>query len=477
LTDQSIKMKPLSTFIIGSLILLGIWACKAEHDTINPKNGIEDESNSLLGGKLTVFDQSENAFGNQVPGLDASQSDIFVVGNSFFRNNWVTAPASTTARDGLGAFFNAKSCGSCHGKDGRGMPPSSGSPDMHSLLFRIGIEGNGKNGEPLAHPEYGGQIQSSAILGLMPEAQPNVQYIDFEYTYPDGEKVSLRKPQYTFNFYYESSQPNFLISPRVGLQLCGMGLLEAIAENDILKNADIEDADKDGISGKPNYVWSVESQTKKLGRFGWKANQPSLKQQVAGAFNGDIGITSSLFPQEDYPKSFEKKFSEIANGGSPEISDQVLDQVTFYCQTLAVPAARKQNEPNIKEGKALFINVGCVKCHIENFKTMDVAVPSVLSNIHLKPYTDMLLHDMGNGLADERPDFEANGNEWRTSPLWGIGLIKTVNKHTFLLHDGRARNIEEAILWHAGEANKSKEMFSNLKKEERQKILDFVNSL
>ncbi|TAH25327.1 MAG: thiol oxidoreductase [Cytophagales bacterium] len=472
----------MNSYIFKKNIIIGLIAIIAFNCSTKDKEPlttpiIASSDEELSSGKLTVFDQSENSFGNQVPGLTGEESGKFVVGNSFFRSNWVTSPSSTTARDGLGPFFNARSCGSCHAKDGRGFPPESGELDMHSLLFRLSIEGTNPDGSPKAHPEYGGQIQSSAIQGLQAEAQPLVEYIDFEYTYPDGEILKLRKPIYSFSTNYGNLEANVKTSPRVGLQLCGMGLLEAIPENDILKLSDEADSNNDQISGKPNYVWDYESNKKTLGRFGWKANQPSLRQQVAGAFNGDIGITSELFTKEEFPSSIIEIILNLPNGGVPEISNKTIDEVTFYCQTLAVPARRNFKNPDVIEGKQLFTKIGCEKCHHAEYKTSAFHSPSVLSSIVIRPYTDMLLHDMGTALADNREDFQANGLEWRTTPLWGLGLIKTVNNHTFLLHDGRARNIEEAIIWHGGEAENSKKEFSKLNKTDRLKLLQFLNSL
>lgn len=471
--------KKAYNFITNSavlLLLLSLCSCR-EEDSKTAVPAPQSQNDALLAGKLTVNDLSENAFGNEVPGLTSDESNIFVVGNSFFRTNWVTAPASTTARDGLGPFLNAQSCGACHPKDGRGQPPSAGDTDMRALLFRLSVDGSTNTGAPMPHPEYGGQLQPLAIIGVLPEGQPLVQYIEQQITFSDGQKTAIRVPRYTFTTNYSGNLDNAHISPRVGNQLCGVGLLEAIPEQTILSWADEFDKDGDGISGRPNYVWDYNANTKRLGRFGWKANQPSLKQQVAGAFNGDMGITTSLFNQEEYPTSFADKYKDIPNGGTPEITDNLLDKVTFYCQTLAVPARRNVKDKEVIAGEVLFAKIGCNQCHKDKVTTSMIAVPSILSNIDIKPYTDMLLHDMGDGLADGRADFEANSNEWRTTPLWGIGMIQTVNGHSFLLHDGRARNIEEAILWHEGEAENTKTKYTKLSKIERQQLISFVNTL
>jgi CxxC motif-containing protein (DUF1111 family) len=258
--------------------------------------------------------------------------------------------------------------------------------------------------------------------------------------------------------------------------MIGLGLIEAISENDILKNADVSDMNQDGISGKPNYVYDAVSKTQKLGRFGWKANVANLYHQTAGAFLGDIGITSWLFKNENCT-SIQNDCSNALTGGSPEIDSANLNHTVLYTRTLGVPIRRNVKDENVLMGKMIFKNIGCENCHISNFTTSNQASVNALNNITIRPYSDFLLHDMGLALADDRPDFLADGNEWRTPPLWGLGLIKTVNGHTFLLHDGRARNITEAIIWHSGEAEASKHKFKTLSKNQRVQILAFLNSL
>jgi CxxC motif-containing protein (DUF1111 family) len=289
---------------------------------------------------------------------------------------------------------------------------------------------------------------------------------------------SLQKPIYEFlNLGYGALQPNTMISPRIAQQIPGLGLLEAISESSILALADVNDSNGDGISGKPNYVWDYQKQQKTLGRFGWKANQPSLFQQTASALLGDMGITSSLFPSENLTALQSSIYGNIANGGSPEISDDNLRKTVFYIQNLAVPARRNHKDAVVLQGKQVFEELGCAKCHTPKMQTSTDYPVAQLRNQTIRPYTDMLLHDMGEGLADNRPDFEANGNEWRTPPLWGIGLINLVNKHTNFLHDGRARNLEEAILWHSGEGENSKKKFTQKQKADRDALIKFLESL
>ncbi|WP_415036005.1 di-heme oxidoredictase family protein [Flavobacterium sp.] len=266
-----------------------------------------------------------------------------------------------------------------------------------------------------------------------------------------------------------------LVSPRIANQMVGLGLLEAVTEADILSRVDEADSNHDGISGRANYVYDVASNAQKLGRFGWKANQPSIRQQVAAAFSGDLGITSSLFPNENCPPGVD--CDAIPNGGSPEIPDLALNRVVLYSSTLSVPARRNHTAPNVVAGKKVFNDLNCVACHTPKMQTGNTYPIVALRNQTIRPYSDMLLHDMGPGLADNAPSFQANGFEWRTQPLWGIGLIQTVNGHTNLLHDGRARNVEEAILWHGGEAQQAKERYKQLTAKQRSDLLEFINSL
>lgn len=437
---------------------------------------VAEEGEQYSGGETTFFNTTEEAFGFSAPNLTFDEQSDFGIGNSFFRQSWVTAPSSTTARDGLGPFFNAVSCSSCHFKDGRGRAPLFDGETAHGLLLRLSIDGVNSNGSAFQDPIYGGQLQDNAILGQTIKGKFNVIYQDVSETLADGTVVVLRKPTYQFNnLGYGDLASTVKVSPRVANQMIGLGLLEAMDESTLLAFADAIDTNKDGISGRPNYVYDVATNSIKMGRFGWKANQPNVRQQVAAAFSGDIGITSSLFPNENCPPGVD--CNAIANGGSPEITDANLDKVALYSSTLAVPGRRNYTEQNVLEGKKIFETINCSSCHIPKMKTGNNHVITALRNQTIRPYTDLLLHDMGEGLADNAPDFVASGKEWRTQPLWGIGLINTVNKHTNLLHDGRARNATEAILWHGGEAEKAKNSFKELTTIKRNQLLEFINSL
>jgi CxxC motif-containing protein (DUF1111 family) len=294
--------------------------------------------------------------------------------------------------------------------------------------------------------------------------------------YADGTKYTLLAPSYEFvNLSNGALDPSVLVSPRIAPAVFGVGLLEAVPADEITRRTDPDDADKDGISGRANTVWDAINQQMTIGRFGWKANVPSVMQQNAGAFNGDIGITSSVFSKQPCTAT-EAACAAAPTGGDPEIDDQKLDRVTFYTRTLAVPARRNVKDADVVRGEQLFRSAGCAACHTPTLQTGDSDIDA-LAHQTIHPYTDLLLHDMGPGLADGRPDFEASGSEWRTAPLWGIGLTKTVNKHTRFLHDGRARNVSEAILWHGGEAEQAKEQFRTMPSIDRKALLAYLDSL
>ena len=430
----------------------------------------------LPGGETTVFDASVNAFSLPATNLALQEHPRFFAGNAFFNRNWVDAASEVNGSDGLGPLFNVRSCSTCHFKDGRGQPPV-GNAVPNGWLMRISVPGEGDQGAPKPEPIYGNQISVRALPGLEPEARIRVRYQAVQELYPDYVAYQLLKPNYTLdNWKYGEPHAELMTSPRVASAVFGLGLLDAIPEQTLLDRADPDDKDGDGISGRPNWVWSKSRHEKALGRFGWKANKATLVDQTAGAFVGDMGITSDLFPDENHTEGQEIG-EEYPSGGAPEISQQDLEDVVFYLQTLAVPAARIQDRGSFKQGKQLFHSIQCAACHIPAMMTAEDYPVEALAGQLIRPYSDLLLHDMGEGLADGRPDFEANGNEWRTPPLWGIGLLEKVNGHTRLLHDGRARNIEEAILWHGGEAEASREAFKSLTAEERKLLIQFVESL
>jgi CxxC motif-containing protein (DUF1111 family) len=409
--------------------------------------------------------------------LPPEQETQFFVGNSFFNRNWVIAPSSTPARDGLGPLYNARSCSACHLRDGRGQPPTAPDEPLVALLLRLSISGQDAQRGTVPEPRYGGQLQGLSVPGVPPEGTVVITYEDRTGTFADGETYRLRQPTYRFtNLGYGPLHSEVRLSPRVAPFMIGLGLLEAVPEATILRRADPHDRDGDGISGRPNRVWDIARQQTVLGRFGWKANQPSVAQQTATAFLEDIGITSALLPEENCT-AMQQACRNAPHGGQPEIAPDILHSVIFYARTLVVPAQRHWDGPEIQRGKQLFMQAGCAGCHTPTLRTGKVPGLPGLSEQTIHPYTDLLLHDMGAGLADGRSDFDATGQEWRTPPLWGIGLIHTVNGHTTLLHDGRARNLTEAILWHGGEAETAKEAFRTMPRPEREALLRFLESL
>ncbi|MHA3789503.1 di-heme oxidoreductase family protein [Flavobacterium hauense] len=435
-----------------------------------------EEGEQFSGGVATVNNASEEAFGFAYTGLNSVQDTDFGVGNSFFRQSWVSAPSSTTLRDGLGPYYNAIACASCHFKDGRGRPPMFDGELGRGLLLRLSIPGADSHGGPLGDPVYGGQLQDNAILGPTIKGQISITYQTITETFDDGTTVQLQKPIYTVNnLGYGPLASGGMISPRIANQIIGLGLLEAVPEATFLGFADENDSDGDGISGRPNYVYDIESNSQKMGRFGWKANQPTVKQQVAAAFLNDMGITSYTFPNDYCPPGVD--CGNIPNGGTPEIEDATFDRVVLYSRALSVPIRRKHNDPSVLKGKQLFKDLNCVACHKPKMQTGSSYFIAGFANQTIRPYTDLLLHDMGPELADNATDYLATGSEWRTPPLWGIGLVQTVNGHTNFMHDGRARNITEAILWHGGEAKAAKEKFKKISSKDREDLLKFLNSL
>ncbi|GGH14377.1 di-heme oxidoreductase family protein [Mucilaginibacter phyllosphaerae] len=455
-------------FILVTMVALQVACRKA--DSIAPDDNPDSEW--LSGGSQTAFDQGSGAFSHAFTGLPANLLRVHEIGDGQFGATFVSAPAPLNP--GLGPIFNNVSCGSCHVSDGRGKVPGLGE-SAANMLFRLSIPGEGEHGNPVPVPGYGDQLQNRALLNKQREGDVTITYTDNTFKFADGTTYSLRTPTYTFTALYMAMPGNVMLSPRVAAPVFGLGLLEAISDKDILANADPDDTDGDGISGKANMVWDVLKSQKVLGRFGWKANQPNLLQQVSAAYNGDIGITNLLFPKES--SDGQTQFDSDPNSKAYELSDSLLYSVQFYVRTLAVPVRRNANAAQIVKGKGLFMAAGCVKCHKADVRTgVDVSLPQ-LSNQLIHPYTDLLVHDMGTGLADNRPDFLAGGSEWRTAPLWGIGLTQKVNGHTNFLHDGRARNLMEAVMWHGGEALSAKNKVSNMSKTERDALIAFVESL
>lgn len=424
----------------------------------------------LSGGRQTVFDAGAGAFGHGFPEMSVTANELHEIGDIQFEQTFVSAPSPVNP--GLGPVFNSVSCTSCHIGDGRGKPPASGEP-LISTLIRISVPGTDAHGAPMHVPGFGGQLQQRAIFGAAPEADVSVSWSSTSETLHDGTVIDLRRPTYTFSNAYTGLPADLMWSARVAPPVFGLGLLEAIDESSIRSLCDEGDADGDGISGRANDVWDVVQQRISLGRFGWKAEQPTLLQQSAAAYNEDMGITNPLFPLE----SAHGQPQLGGQNGAVELTDSILHAVAFYVRTLAVPARRDTEDPVVQRGAALFSDAACASCHVPEQRThVDVSFGPV-SNQRIFPYSDLLLHDMGPGLADGRPTFNASGNEWRTPPLWGIGLTQAVNGHQNFLHDGRARTMLEAILWHGGEAEQSADAVRSMSRSEREALLIFLGSL
>ncbi len=440
------------------------------------QNLLSIPTSSKLGGDTTRPLNAQNAFSFPAANLPPEKARAFSFGNRLFNTNWVEAPASVKSFDGLGPLFNRVSCSACHTKDGRGQPPSDDAGPLESMLFRISVPGTGPHGGPKPVPRYGDQLNERAVQGVYVEGVAKISYKEFQGRFGDGKAFTLRKPTYTIaELGYGELPPKVMISPRVAPHMIGLGLLEAVPDSTLQALSDPEDSDNDGISGRVNQVWDAVAKKTALGRFGWKASQPNLANQNAAAALGDIGLTTTIFPDENCAEIKSKCLAAIS-GGSPEIDEKFLVKLKLYTATLAVPAQRNTDNPDVMQGAKLFREMACASCHMPTLTSGNHDIEEV-ANQSFHPYTDLLLHDMGEALSDNRPDFAASGKEWRTPPLWGLGLVPKVNGHNTLLHDGRARGFNEAILWHGGEAEKSKEAFRSAPSEQRDALVAFLKSL
>ncbi|MET1416061.1 di-heme oxidoredictase family protein [Roseibium sp. HPY-6] len=435
---------------------------------------------------------NRDAFSHSNANLTFEEQHDFKVGNGLFKKLWTSSPSSTRASDGLGPLYNARSCQGCHLKDGRGRPPRPGDKAV-SLFLRLSIPPQDKaQRDALANrdiqrvpePTYGGQFQAFAVQGLSGEGRFDIESEEIEIALNGGETVTLQKPRYRIrDLGFGPMHPETMTSPRVAPPMIGLGLLQAIHPGDLEALADPDDQDGDGVSGRISRVKDTASGNLLIGRFGWKATNPTIRTQTAGAFSGDIGISTPDRP-DNYGDCTEAQtecrampHGEQSSLGHSEAPDPVMDLVTFYSENLAVPARRDVDDADVLRGKEIFYKTGCTACHQHKFVTSrDAENPAHRFQL-IWPYTDLLLHDMGDGLADHRPVGDANGREWRTPPLWGIGLTKTVNNHTRFLHDGRARNLLEAVLWHGGEAQEARDKVVAMRPDEREALITFLESL
>lgn len=427
---------------------------------------------TAAGGATTVNNFSSLALIQPAPNLSGADLTTHMQGKEVFQRVFDLHQVAP--------LWNNVRCESCHLGGGRaGLPRINATTGelTPQLLFRVSLPGTGPHGEPVPVPGFGDQIQPLKVVEGV-DAQDDVRGASDEgnfivrYTeqpslrFKDGTSVSLRRPTYTFVKTTRDLPAGTLVSPRTGSQVTGLGLLEAVPEATILEFARVNT--NNGVSGRPNRVWDAELGMTRLGRFGWKANQPTLRQQNAGAANGDMGITTPVFPIEP---------GETEVTGLPNMSEQELNAMTVFTQTMGVPAIRNNSDPTAQLGAQMFVKAECTSCHVPAMRTGVLPGRPEVSNQLIAPFTDLLLHDMGPELADNRPDFLANGREWRTAPLWGLSLQQTVNGHTNLLHDGRARNVMEAIMWHGGEGSNSRKIVSEMSKKDRDALVAFLNSI
>ena len=446
----------------------------------------------LSGGTATNrrrFDR--DAFSQPSANLPFEARAQFAIGNGLFRRPWVSSPSSTRSADGLGPLYNARSCQRCHLKDGRGHPPAHAGDSAVSMLIRLSIPPRSDEERALLasgraavipEPTYGSQLQDVAVPGMAAEGRIRITRTEREVILDDGTRAFLEAPRYAIvDAGYGPLDPSVMTSPRVAPPMIGLGLLEAVAESDILARADPDDADGDGISGRARRVWSRQHGRRMLGRFGWKAGAASIVDQSADAMSGDIGVSSPLSPAPWGECTERQRACRHGTHGADadgfEAPAAVMDAIVFYSRHLAVPARRAEDDPTVLRGKALFHRIGCTGCHTPKHATRRDWPVEELAGQLIWPYTDLLVHDMGDGLADGRPEGDASGREWRTAPLWGIGLTGTVSGHTRFLHDGRARNLVEAILWHGGEAQAAAAAFRSMPSPERDALLAFLSSL
>jgi len=489
--------KHLIFVCIVLVFVLTMGACK-KTSTSGESTATPVSVSELSAGNETIFDESASAFGDDFPAISPGLEHVHDFGEVIFNEIFNPPPGYANAYyTGLGPIFNNNSCNACHGGVGEGNPPAGGGSVLTSMLFRIS-SGNSVTSGPIDVPGFGGQLQNNAVAGVQPEGTVNITYTFITGQFADGTTYQLQVPTYSVVSTYMPWPAGSYISPRVAPRLVGLGYLEILSESQILANAgpipNPVIGDTNQINGQPNYVYDFTNNTSGvLGRFGWKAEAPTIKQQLCGAYNQDMGVTNSVFPQESSygQNQYTVYLASGANAGdpNPELPDSELYANVEYVQTLAVPAFRNGSDPQVIHGAQLFTQIQCASCHIPTFTTPTAFsgytdpqpsnddASSLLTNTVIHPYTDMLLHNMGKGLADNRATYSANGYQYRTPPLWGIGLVPIVDPQGQYLHDGRARNLTEAILWHGGEARAAQQAFIQLSASDRTALVTFLQSL
>jgi len=422
----------------------------------------------------TSFPTDREALSRPLPGLTTQEMALFQQGRSLVRQSWVVAPAGDRAVNGLGPLYNRLACISCHAKNGRGGAPDGPQQRMQSMLVRLSVPGVSTHGGPRPHPAYGDQLNEEGIAGVPGEGLAHLQWLPSWVTLAGGERIALRRPRLSFDELGYGPMGKVLTSLRVSPPIAGLGLLETVPAAALTQRALAPKPD--GVRGTVNQVWDVPSGLTVPGRFGLKANAPSLRQQIAGAFVGDMGITSDLFPAENCTE-VQLACQQAPSGAQPELTTAQLDSVEFYLAHLAPPERRQPDAPLVRQGEALFVQSGCAICHQPVLPGGEHPKYPRLSGQPVAAYTDLLVHDLGPALTDGRPDYLASGRQWRTAPLWGLGLLVNINEATHFLHDGRARTVQEAILWHGGEAKPARHRYASLSKSERQALLAFLQSL
>lgn len=447
-----------------------------------------DADRHLSAGRFTTSESGPQAYAVTVAALAPDQVRAVSAGRRMFHDVWVL-PTEVIGVWGVGPTFNESSCATCHPANGRARAPGEGEEVAGGALLRLSVPGTTAQGAPQPHPSYGDQFQNRGVKDVVPrEGRAMLRYEHSQRVLADGEVINLRRPAVTFaELNYGELGADTQLSLRVPPALAGLGLLEAVPEEALLALRSGQATQ--GMEGTPNRVWDVAASRPVLGRFGWKANQPNLRQQTAAALHGDIGATSELFPAENCPAAqaqcFKGPTATGCNGGHNgcqdanfwEVLPSRLRNTTLYLQALAVPARRNVDDPVFRRGEVLFAEARCGVCHAPALKTGNRAVIASAADQLIRPYTDLMLHDMGEDLADGRPDYLAGGRQWRTAPLWGLGLQRVVNGHMELLHDGRARGFAEAILWHGGQALPSREAFGRMSKTDRDALVRFLESI
>lgn len=423
------------------------------------------------------------AYQQPLPNLSATDKQAFYLGQSMFERLWVPAPSSTTASDGLGPLFNARSCHSCHVNSGRGHAPTTNQlgSDVPSFFIRLGKSDQAQTDHVIGDYMYGRQFHPLSATNVKTEGDYRIHWQESIEIFDDGYQVTLRKPSLEWlSLNYGDFQESTGFSMRVSPPLVGMGLLDLVPDSLILEHADPDDQDQNGISGKPN--WIERNGEKLLGRFGHKASVPSLKEQNQSAFNGDLGLSTELFP---FPSGdctvAQTDCMQAPNGNSQhlddlEVSKEQMAVLDTYVALSMPPAMRNLDQAWFKDAKQIFDQLECGSCHTPKLTTGSSEF-TALSHRDFYPFTDMLLHDLGPELANGFPVLNASTQEWRTAPLWGIGLSESVSGRNGFLHDGRARTIEEAILWHGGEAEASKNAYKSLNAKQRALFVRFLESL